>query len=128
MSLITGMGVEVIDFTELKKRGLLKIAGDFGNQTHDVIDFTGNTASSGQQPPVQLSEASSPDMNAFDFLTDVARTSVPSHREELHFNNEPNSILKLNTILNKIEDVMYKIETLSNRIAQLEARLKNGEV
>lgn len=107
------MGVDVLDLTALQKKGILKIAPP----EPDVVDLTPAQVS----PPTPAQGTSS----AFDFLSSFAQASASSseHAPAPPASDHHDVHAKLDTILNKIEDTMYKIEVLSGRVAQMESRL-----
>ena len=104
------MCLDVIDFTDLQKRGLLK--EEKNEQVSDTIDFTSNTIST----PVTVEQS-----NQFDMLSSLAQVGESKNNAVQDNSNEIS--LKLDTIVNKIEDTMYKIENISSKIAAIEARL-----
>lgn len=117
------MGVDVLDFTDLQRRGLLKPTR-VEPRSEDVIDFT--QASGASQAVTPVPPAATSDSNsAFDFLSSFAQasTSSPSSTTRSPEPQLPSDVsAKLDTIINKLEDTMYKIELLSSRVAQIEAR------
>ena len=108
------MTIDVIDFTQLEKRGLLKPANN--EKSPDVIDFSTSTQSSPSPQPA-------PSENAFDLLSSLAQASSSSS-QSASVNSD--SSLHFSTLTNKLDDVMYKLETLISRVMQLEARF-DGE-
>lgn len=121
------MVVDVLDLTDLHKRGLLKYAQEAPEMhSSDVLDLTQSSVPSQTTSAPSSSESSS----ALDFLSSFAQASasnVPSEPREStpplsagHSDLHP----KLDTILAKIEDTMYKLEMLSGRIARIETHLK----
>lgn len=139
------MGMDFIDLTDLQRRGLLKKAEELARiskEAPEVIDFTdarmnealGNSSSmSSVNLPMQMPmHAPSPapvSDSSMDFLSSFAQvgaqnvSSTPSLPTE---NHGPVGMLepKLDTILAKLEDTMFKLEMMSSRIAQIEARFK----
>lgn len=115
------MAVDVFDFTALQKRGLIKKHAEA--PASDVLDLRPVSDTNSTSGPAQPDNT-----NAFDFLSSFAQASAsPS--------NEPSAgvapsargddiSLKLDTITNKLDDAMFKIELLSSKIAQLESRLR----
>ena len=120
----------MLDLTSLQKRGLLKIPRE-EESTPDVIDLTQKTsATSNAQVPTR--SATSDTASAFDFLSGFAQLGAQgSSAHTPSAETTPSAISsshgdvvgKLDTILSKIEDTMYKIEILSGRVAQIESRL-----
>jgi hypothetical protein len=110
------MGVDVLDFTALEKRGLLKKREE--HKEIDVLDLRPSASAPViQAQPVQ-------ETSAFDFLTNFAQSSASSPATEPIKSTDSDISLKLYTITNKLDDTMYKIEMLSSRLAQLESRLR----
>ena len=108
------MTIDVIDFTQLEKRGLLKPANN--EKSPDVIDFSNSQSSPSPQP--------APSENAFDLLSSLAQASSSSS-QSASVNSD--SSLHFSTLTNKLDDVMYKLETLISRVMQLEARFDSVE-
>lgn len=109
------MGLDVIDFTDLQKRGLIKV-----EETKDTVDFT--------MPLVEAAPITNslPADNPFDMLSSLSQaSSVSNYPSATSSTTSPDISLKLDTIVNKLEDTMYKIESLSSRIAMLESRLSS---
>ena len=123
------MGVDVIDFTDLQRRGLFKVEKN-EQESPDMLDFTVPSTSSEQtdyftssEIPVTTSATEQP--NPFDMLSSLAQVGETTSNAQLNPETSENSgiSLKLDTIVNKLEDTMYKIETISSRIAMLESKL-----
>lgn len=142
------MGMDFIDLTDLQRRGLLRKAEELARISRDgpeVLDFTdarmnvalGNAQSipnlglpSLPSPMQNLSPA--PSDSSMDFLSSFAQVgaqnspSGPSEPSLPHHGHGHSAIEpKLDTILAKLEDTMFKIEVLSNRILQIESRFKS---
>ncbi|HLC54205.1 MAG TPA: hypothetical protein VJK07_01105 [Candidatus Nanoarchaeia archaeon] len=131
------MSIEFLDLTDLQRRGLLRKAEELARISRDgpeVLDLTDartvqalNNTSTPKILGMQTPAADSP----LDFLSDFAQIGAQNTSSE----NSTNTTLpamhastlepKLDTILAKLEDTMFKIELLSSRLAQLEARLNN---
>jgi len=140
-TLLNNMSIEFLDLTDLQRRGLLRKAEELARISRDgpeVLDLTDahtvqalNNANTSKilamQSPAVAPAADSP----LDFLSDFAQIGAQNTSSE----NSTNTTLpamhastlepKLDTILAKLEDTMFKIELLSSRLAQLEARLNN---
>src|SRR3989344_5453506 len=110
------MGVDVIDYTILAKKGLIKYSPN-ADKDVDVIDFTSPASNNSQSSALQTNTPDVP-----DFLSAFAQASAnASPLLEQKQNNQSGDLsLKMDTIVNKIDDLMYKIETLSSRILQIE--------
>lgn len=125
------MVMEVLDLTDLQRRGLLKRASlETQQTTPDVLDFTVPRVAlpaSASVAPAPASESS-----AFDFLSSFAQASgTPSNEASSvspHHEGSSDLRLKMDGVVNKLEDVLYKLETLTSRIAQLESGLRNRDV
>lgn len=116
------MGLDIIDFTDLQKRGLIKMP-----ETKDTLDFT---ISSSEPVPITNPASSLPADNPFDMLSSLSQVSSASSISSGSAQIPPSHdiSLKLDTIVNKLEDTLYKIESLSSRIAVLESRLSSLRV
>lgn len=110
------MGVDVIDFTMLQKRGMLK--KEEIKPEVDVIDFTKSL-----DAPVPITNQQ-PVANPLSFFDSV----VPQQTEPTYANPGPNlgehavSGLKL-----KLEDLEYKFERLLEKLDKVESKLFNFE-
>lgn len=115
------MGAD-LDFTILHKRGILKSASHHEEKASpDVLDLTALTPTF-QSLPVPQTQPSSESSSAYDFLSGFAPAATESTPTPAHSHTADADIHgKLDTILAKLEDTMYKIETLSSRIARLES-------
>lgn len=111
----------MLDLTSLQKRGILKIPKQ-EDASVEVMDLTQPVA---RMPSVSHSTTPSNDSSAaFDFLSSFAQSSA-SEPAKVPASGSGDLHAKLDTIINKIEDTMYKIEVLSGRVAQLETRFSH---
>jgi len=113
------MSLDVIDFTQLEKRGLLK--QEKTQKEIGVIDFSSPSGNAS-------APASATNDNAFDLLSGLAQASTNTSSDNAIKGNENISShndlsFKMDGVLNKLDDLMYKIETLSSRLAQMENRI-----
>ena len=102
-------GLDVIDYTLLEKKGILKKT----QQKSDVLDFTNassNTASS--------SSASSPTDFASFFGSPTANPASQAS------NSIPDS--DVNALKIKLDDFEYKLEKLLERLASIESKLSSN--
>lgn len=106
------MAIDVLDLTILQKKGLIKKEESKEEFKGDVLDLTPNV------PVEKVTENASP---AFDFLENFAQASA---QPQLQDSKSSDLGLKIDGVTNKLDDLMYKIETLSGRIAALEAKLR----
>lgn len=129
------MSVEFLDLTDLQRRGLLRKAEELARISRDgpeVLDLTDakTVEALDNAPdvtrPMQSSVA--PTDSPLDFLSSFAQVGAqnPSHEPLLpQVNHSPGIEPKIDTILAKLEDTMFKLETVSSRLGQLEARFRN---
>lgn len=125
------MVMEVLDLADLQRRGLLKRASvETATPSPDILDFTVPRAVSSTSVAVAspITDTSSP----LDFLSSFAQASAapvvettPASQSE---QRSSDLSLKMDGVVNKLEDVLYKLETLTSRIAQLEFGLRNRDV
>ena len=131
------MGVDFLDYTILAKKGLLKESSENeeGSGNVDVIDFTSNFQQNQNVPYVTSASnaVSAQATDVPDFLSAFAQASANTASESVAKENNKdignnsshnNLSLKIDGVVNKLDDLMYKIETLSGRIAQMESNLK----
>lgn len=110
---------EVIDYTLLHKRGLLKLPAQ--EKKDEVIDYT-NTSSVSAANPVSSPPSSSQSnpLGGFFDMTSVANSS------QSESNSSPPTILasssdEVSSLRVKVDDLEYKIDRLLDRIASLES-------
>ena len=113
--------IDVIDFTALQKRGLLKKYQE--EKEIDVLDLRPLASPSIVEPATQIQ----PTESAFDFLSNFAQSSASGTNTEPNVKREMSDdiSLKLDTITNKLDDTMYKLELLSSRLTQIESSLRS---
>lgn len=122
-------GGDVLDFTLLQKRGLLKIKED---TTPDVIDLTQQNTGIVDNPviPITNEQSISPGTSPFDMLNSLASVSSSS----LTNTESPSSFgtgsdLKSNSDFSslnvRVENLEYKIERLLEKISLVESKLMN---
>lgn len=95
---------EIIDFTALHKRGLLSVPKQEGPK--EFVDFTSSST------PVSSTPSS-----GFDFLQSLAGAGSTSSSSS----TSPNS--DVNELRIKLDDTMYKLDTVIDRIRVLEMKL-----
>lgn len=115
MSLFKKRGPEVIDLTQLEKKGTLERSRRLAQEgtmvnTDKVIDFTQGVKRSPQ-----------PSESTFDFLGSIAQATQESSSLSAP-QAQPS-----NTFHNRIEDLEYKLERLLEKIQKIEERLENKE-
>lgn len=127
------MGVDFLDYTILAKKGLLKESAENTDRDVDVIDFTSGFQQNQNVPYVTSASnaVSAQATDVPDFLSAFAQASANTVSESVAKesnkdigNNHGDLSLKIDGVVNKLDDLMYKIETLSSRIAQMETNLK----
>ena len=128
MSLFKNEGLDYIDYTLLKKKGILKIKDN--NNDIGVIDLTQISS-----PPssLQTSQSSGSGFGSFFGSADASPPSSPSSSTS-YFDNSPSSSTSsaqsssssnsdLSALKIKLEDFEYKIEKLLERLSKIESRL-----
>lgn len=122
------MGVDVIDFTELAKRKIIRApvqVPSVGKSVGGFLDLSSSSSSNGNVQPTSPAQSALNPSPSMDFFESIAKaSSEPSYpSSNVSGNSDLNALsLKMDTLTNKIEDTMYKIETLISRVMQLEAR------
>jgi len=96
---------DVIDLTYLAKRGLLKIPKE-----EEYKDFTAS--------PISASPASSDSDSDFSFLGAMASSAEPQSTSTPSSHHSTSGISS-----NKIEDIEYKLESISKRVNSMIDRL-----
>lgn len=117
---------DVVDLTDMRKRGLLKEHVPETNK-EGVIDFSD---SAGSSAPSHSAESSSPNM---DFLGSLAGASasesmggsITENLREARQRNLGNS--EIHEVKIKAEDNEYKIRALEDKIRELEEKLRRFE-
>ncbi|HIG51833.1 TPA: hypothetical protein EYQ19_00145 [Candidatus Pacearchaeota archaeon] len=99
--------VDVIDFTNLQKRGIIK-----KKEENSEIDFS--------KPSVQRPSSST---NDFGFLSSLAGANSTGNPQE-SANNFSNKKNELNEIKIKMEDNEFKLNNLVEKVNELEAKLR----
>lgn len=103
--------LDVLDLTDLQKRGLLKKAEEIKKQEDNsggYVDFTKSGTSASESPS---------GANPFDFLGSLSGVgaSTPSSQS-----SSAEGSLEIQSLKNKIEDLEYKLRVLEDTIAKLE--------
>ena len=119
--------IDVIDFTDLQKRGILKqdFSNNFDSSDYSdgdgTLDFTkqGNFLSRKSDSSNGSSAVSS---GSFDFLGNLAGASTSSVS-----NVSENSGLEFQGLKNKFEDLEYKFERLMEKLTEIETKILNFE-
>jgi len=101
------MPVDLIDLTDLKRRGLFKETPDAQTEKPDYVDFS--------SPTKQLAQTNSP--NPLSFLDTFAANSPPNQTTQTDTQD-------LNI---KLENLEYKLERLTEKLALIENKLQNFE-
>jgi len=97
---------DVIDLVDMQKRGILKKSPE--QKEDDFVDFSKQSTQS--SPP-----------SSFDFLNSLANASSPTVSEQTtKLDDAQIANLKV-----KLEDLEYKLDRFTERIAALESKLSN---
>lgn len=107
---------EMLDYTLLQKRGILKIPQQ--EKAQDVIDFT--QAASPSSAPIQTAYSALASDNPFGMLDTFAQmgaTTPSSSNTEI----APSSSSEVQALKIKIEDLEYKLERLVEKIAKMDS-------
>src|SRR3989344_5442398 len=122
--------IDVIDFTDLQKRGILKqdFSNNFDSSDYSdgdgTLDFTkqGNFLSRKSDSSNGSSGSSAVSSGSFDFLGNLAGASTSSVS-----NVSENSGLEFQGLKNKFEDLEYKFERLMEKLTEIETKILNFE-
>ena len=113
------MGEDYVDYTLLKKKGILKLKEDKLKSSLSVkdgfVDLTGFKDNTTNEP--SSSTNSTTNMNNFGFLNDMA--SIGSSNSQ----NTPLNENDLSSLKIKIDDMEYKLERFIERLDKLEEKL-----
>lgn len=105
---------EVIDYTYLQKRGLLKLPKEQETNENKVIDYT----SSNPVNPIASSNESTTNSNPLGSFFDSAnafQNTSPTNTSNSTSNSDEIATLRV-----KLDDLEYKFERAMERIAELE--------
>jgi hypothetical protein len=106
MGLFKKRGSDVIDLTDMQKRGILKSSE---KKEEDFVDFS----------PSPVQTAPKEEVNPFGFLDSLAGSAV-SGTGEPPIKNEDKQIQHLKV---KIEDLEYKLDNFLDRLAEIEKKI-----
>lgn len=122
-------GVDVLDFTRLQKKGILKVpekseqSVKVNAQGYVDLGVSVLPKSEPMQEPVPSYSSANPNesVSALGFLDSLASSNGTSSSEQPnYFGSSGSSELELQGLKNKIEDLEYKIRVLEDKIAKLE--------
>lgn len=131
MSFWKKKGSEIIDLTDMQKRGILRVHETKSSNYGETLDLTRNRDTGFSSS--DSSESSSENNSNFDFLGGFAEASsnnsesvVDSLRVARNANAD-RSRTEVNEIKLKIDDTNYKLDNLINKVRELEEKLKSFE-
>jgi len=123
-----------IDFTALKKRGILKVPEPKVDRRIKVdrdgsIDFTGMANSNGV--PMDSSSSSSA-VSPFGFLDNLSQASSASSSSTSSFSSLDSAVMQteksdLSSLRIKIDDLDFKIGQFMDRLSRIESKLLEFE-
>ena len=123
------MGDEYVDYTLLKKKGILKLKEEkLKSSLMSEGGFVDLTPFRNEAVSEPSSTSSTPNMNNFGFLSDMASigSSSPSNdsssENNLKIDESDFSALKI-----KLDNMEYQFDRFKERIDKLEENLKKGE-
>lgn len=125
---IFGKKNDVIDFSYLQKRGVLREREAREKESNDVVDFRPSVNQGSESSVSSNSSGSSGERNFPDmgFLSGLASASTSGSNEGPTpvptFNGD--SELAMNEMKLRLEDSEYKIELLEGKIRELEKKLE----
>jgi len=112
---------DYIDYTLLKKRGLLRAGSDRSVGNDAVVDMTSLSSSPSMSSSSSSSSFNSSSGSPFDMLNSLASTSSGSESSSSFSSSSENS--DLGALKLKIEDIEYKLERLIDRISVLDSKM-----
>lgn len=116
-------GADVIDFTLLQKKGLLRDSDVDNSSSNEVLDLTKINTNSG------ISNSTAGDVgNPFDMLSSLASVSSstgPTYPSSNSYPNSDNSDMQ--NLRVKLDDLEYKFERLMEKIGKLEDELREKQ-
>ena len=120
---------EVIDFTALQKRGLIKKEEPKKSELQISKDGYINLSQKKEQEIVS-SEIAPQNNNPFDMLNSLASAGNADSEENSQSTQTTQqtsqvSSLDFQNLSVKLEDLEYKLERLMDKIAEIEAKIKN---
>lgn len=123
MSFFKKDGADVIDFTLLQKKGLLRESDVDNSSGNEVLDLTKISTNSG------ISNGATSDVgNPFDMLSSLASASSstgPTYPSSNSYPNSDNSDMQ--NLRVKLDDLEYKFERLMEKIGKLEDELREKQ-
>ena len=114
------MPIDTIDFTDLKRRGLLKESQEEKEQNvPDYFDFSAQPQQSPETEPTQSAEPSS----GFDFLNTFAANATPTPdptypTQSTQQNSQDNQDLAI-----RLENLEYQLERLTEKLSTFESKV-----
>jgi len=99
---------DVIDLVDMQRRGILKKSAE--QNEDEFVDFSKQSSS-------QTTQSSQP--SSFDFLNSLASVSSPAVSEQTTKLDDA----QITNLKIKLEDLEYKLERFTERIAALEQKL-----
>ena len=134
MGLLSKRGIDVIDYTLLQKKGLMKkapeVKKDYSVNSQGFVDLT-----SGNQNISNLAENASSSVNTnqssdlFGFLDNIAQSSASQQNSNLDIQTSNQNINngEVNSLKIKIDDLEYKLTNLIDKLGLIESKLQNFE-
>lgn len=134
MGLFKEEGVDIIDFTLLKKRGIINVperkeAPRNYEPVGDMLDFTAIKPSEVAGSSEYSSSSGMPDLG---FLGDMATVGAENNSTNTtattsyYGNNDSGSGAELNALKIKMDDMDYKLNRLLEKLEKIEGKLGRG--
>ncbi len=125
MGLFRKRGIDVIDFTDMSKRGLLKLPIQDIIANQPKINAEGLVDFSNVQPQTSSVSAGSSAISQFGFLDSLASTA--SSTSPLENNIMKSNGASFNELRLKIDDFDFKLGQLMERLGKIETKLLDFE-
>ena len=119
---------DVIDFTALQKRGLIKKEEPKKSELQITKDGYINLSQNKEQEII--SNEISPQNNPFDMLNSLAAAGNSAESEnpfQTSQSAQQNSSIDFQHLSVKLDDLEYKLERLIDKIAEIEAKIKSQD-
>jgi len=120
---------DVIDFTALQKRGLIKKEEPKKSDLQMTKDGYINLSQRKEQE-ITSNEIALQNNNPFDILNSLASAANSTGEDENFITNQqpsPVQSIEFKHLSVKLDDLEYKIERLMEKIAEIEAKIKNSK-
>ena len=122
------MGEDYVDYTLLKKKGILKLKEEkFKNSLRTEGGFVDLTGFKNEETSQPTQTETTTNTSNFGFLSDMASIGSNSNITNNNDNKTEVDEKELATLKVKLDDIEYKLERFLERIDKLEEKLTKAE-